>query len=98
DDLAKACLHLMCNYDERLFVNIGSGKEISIMELSKTIGKVVGYKGGIEHDISKPDGTFRKLMDSSRIRESGWSATIGLEEGIRSTYNEYLAIIGSAVS
>jgi len=79
----------MENYDEKQFVNIGSSSEISIKELALLIKKVIGFTGTISHDLTKPDGTPRKLMDNSKITALGWKPKIGLEEGIRSVYNEY---------
>ncbi len=88
DDLAEACIFLAENYSQKQFLNIGSGEEISISDLAKMIGKIVGYEGKIVNDSSKPDGTPRKLMDSSRINKLGWKPKIGLEEGIRSVYED----------
>jgi GDP-L-fucose synthase len=84
DDLADACLFLMNNYNDRAFVNVGSGKEITIMDLAKLIARMCDYKGDIFNDESKPDGTPRKLMDVTKLHELGWKASISLEEGIRS--------------
>ncbi len=89
-DLAEASLFLMENYDEPGLVNVGTGTDLSILELAKLIANIVGYKGEIRKDISKPDGTPRKLMDVSKIKAMGWTAKIQLEEGIRSVYAEYL--------
>jgi len=86
DDMADACYYLMQNYNEAGLVNIGVGEDISIGDLAILIGKIVGYEGEIIFDSSKPDGTFRKLMDVSKLHSFGWKASIGLEEGIRSTY------------
>jgi GDP-L-fucose synthase len=86
DDMADACYYLMQNYNEAGLVNIGVGEDISIGDLAILIGKIVGYEGQITFDSSKPDGTFRKLMDVSKLHSFGWKASIGLEEGIRSTY------------
>jgi len=86
DDLAEACYFLMQNYNEKQFVNVGSSREISIKDLAYIIKDVVGYNGEIVHDLEKPDGTPRKLMDNGIIRSFGWAPKIGLEEGIRSTY------------
>lgn len=88
DDLADACVFLMENYSEEGFINIGSGEEVSILELAQIIKKVVGYKGKIIHDLTKPDGTPRKLMDSSRLFDMGWKPAIGLMEGIEKVYWE----------
>lgn len=92
DDMADACVFLMerCSAgDIGEFVNIGTGKEISIRDLASLVAGVVGYAGAIVLDPSKPDGTPRKLLDVSRLRALGWQATTGLEEGIRRTYRAY---------
>lgn len=86
DDLANACLFLMLNYDEKQFVNIGTGKDISIKELAEKIKSIIGYKGTLKFDHSKPDGTPRKLMDVSFLEQQGWKYSIELDDGIRSTY------------
>ncbi len=86
DDLADACLHLLRNYDQKLFVNVGSGVEVTIRELAEKIAQVVGFEGDLRFDPTKPDGTPRKLMDSSRMREMGWEPKVGLEEGLRKAY------------
>lgn len=86
DDLADACLYLMDHYDGNDFFNVGSGKEISILELAKLIKDVVGYQGEIVLDGTKPDGTMRKVTDISYILETGWQPKIELETGIRRTY------------
>ncbi len=88
DDLAQACVFLMNNYNEELFLNVGTGEDISIKELALMIKDVVGFKGELVFDTSKPDGTPRKLMDVSRLKELGWSPTIGLREGIEKVYHE----------
>ena len=90
DDLADACVFLMNNYSDADIVNIGWGKDISIAELANQIKGIVGFGGGIEFDASKPDGTPRKLLDTSRLQGLGWQPSIGLEDGIRSTYEWYL--------
>jgi GDP-L-fucose synthase len=82
DDLADACLFLMQNYNEKEFLNIGVGHDISIIDLAKMVKEIVGFEGEIILDKSKPDGTPRKLMDVSRVRELGWEAKIGLHDGI----------------
>ena len=89
DDLAEACVHLMKTYSENEIVNIGTGIDISIKDLTKIISKVVGYDGEIIWNTSKPDGTLRKLLDVSRVNSLGWSYKIKLEDGIKSVYNEY---------
>jgi len=90
DDCASACLFLMQNYEGEGIVNIGVGEDITIARLAEIVGEVVGYEGTIVYDASKPDGTPRKLVDVSRINGLGWRASIGLEEGVRSTYQWYL--------
>lgn len=86
DDLADACFYLMQNYHEPGLVNIGTGEDIPIKDLALLIKNIVGYEGEIQHDLSKPDGTPRKLMDVSKLKSAGWQARIGLEEGIRLVY------------
>ena len=89
DDLAEACLFLMEEYDGKAFVNIGTGSDLPIKELAELISHVVGYEGDIVWDTDKPDGTPRKLMNCDRIHALGWTHRIGLEEGLRSVYEEY---------
>lgn len=86
DDLAEASVFLMHNYNEAGFINVGTGDEISILDLAQLIKRIVGYEGTIIHDSSKPDGTPRKLMDNSRLTALGWTSTITLEDGIRTVY------------
>jgi GDP-L-fucose synthase len=88
DDLADACFFLMKNYDEPLPINVGTGNDLSIWDLTLLIKKVVGYTGEIKTDSRKPDGTPRKLMDVTKINSLGWRATISLEQGIESVYQE----------
>lgn len=88
DDLADACLFLMNNYHQKGLINIGSGKELTILELAQLIKKTVDFTGDIILDRTKPDGTPRKLMDVSKLSELGWDASIGLEEGVRKVYEE----------
>ena len=88
DDLAEACLFLMESYNEDGLVNIGTGTDLSILDLAKLLAKVVGYKGEIKNDPSKPDGTPRKLMDVSKLTRLGWSASISLQKGIEMVYDE----------
>lgn len=88
DDLADACIHLMETYNEPGLVNIGVGEDISIKDLADLVVKVVGYEGEVIKDLSKPDGTPRKLMDVSKLNAQGWKATVSLEEGIKKVYNE----------
>jgi GDP-L-fucose synthase len=88
NDLAEACLFLMTNYDDREFVNVGSGTDVSIKELALTIKDVVGFEGKLTFNTSKPDGTPRKLMDCSKLHQLGWKHQINLSNGITSVYNE----------
>ncbi|MGJ4858935.1 GDP-L-fucose synthase family protein [Labrys sp. La1] len=90
DDCADALVHLATNYSDEKPINIGTGWDITILELLETVKRVVGYTGATTHDRSKPDGTPCKLMDSSRIAALGWRPRIGLEEGIAETYAWYL--------
>jgi GDP-L-fucose synthase len=91
DDLGRACLYLLENYDDEVAINVGVGEDVSIKELAELIQKITGFEGEIEWDSSKPDGTPRKLLDVSRISALGWKAQISLEDGIRSTYEWYKA-------
>lgn len=86
DDLADACFFLMNEYNEQNFINVGSGQEISIFDLAHLIKDVVGFQGVIEQDLSKPDGTPRKLMDSTKLQKLGWKSRISLKEGIKQVY------------
>jgi GDP-L-fucose synthase len=90
DDLAEACLFLLENYSEEPFINVGSGNEISIRDLAELVQKIVGYRGQIVWDKSKPDGTLRKLMDSSRLFALGWRPRISFETGIHLAYEDFL--------
>lgn len=90
DDLAKGVVFCLDNYDEYEHVNCGAGFDISIREIAEMIGRVTGYKGKLVFDETKPDGTPRKIMDSSRIRALGWKPEISLEEGLASAYRWYL--------
>lgn len=89
DDLADACYFLMERYDEPGFINVGVGEDLSILELARLVRRIVGYTGEIRHDLSKPDGTPRKLMDVSKLASLGWKAKTGLEEGIKNVYKAY---------
>jgi len=89
DDMADACVYLMQNYDGQQHVNIGTGTDLSIKDLALLIRKIVGYSGEIKHDLSKPDGTPRKLMDVSFLHGLGWQHKINLEEGITSVYDDF---------
>ena len=91
DDLGRACTYLLENYDDDVAINVGVGEDIAIKDLAELIKGVVGFEGEIDWDLSKPDGTPRKLLDVSRIESLEWKATISLEEGIRSTYEWFTA-------
>jgi GDP-L-fucose synthase len=92
DDLADACVYLMgkCDYEDvGEFINIGTGTDITIADLAQMIKKIIGFKGHIRHDDTKPDGTPRKVLDISRVRALGWQPKTNLEDGIRKTYSFY---------
>jgi GDP-L-fucose synthase len=89
DDLAKACLFLMENYSDENFINVGSGREISVKELTEVVRRVVGFAGEIVWDSSKPDGSPRKLMDSSRLFALGWKPESDFETGVRLAYDDF---------
>ena len=95
DDLADACLFLLENYDEPGIINIGVGEDLKIAELADIVRDVVGFKGEIVYDTTKPDGTPRKLVDTARINALGWKAKIGLHDGIRQTYEWFLENTGN---
>jgi GDP-L-fucose synthase len=90
DDMAAACVYLMEHYNEAQFLNIGTGKDLTIKALAELVAKIVGYEGNIVWNTEKPDGTPRKLMDSSRLHALGWSHKIELEEGIGLAYEDFL--------
>jgi GDP-L-fucose synthase len=91
DDLAEACYYLMENYNEPGLVNIGTGEDISIKDLALLVKKIIGYEGEITFDVSKPDGTPRKLMDVTKLSEAGWKYHTGLEDGIKFAYQDFLS-------
>ena len=91
DDLADACIFLLMHYSDEGHINVGSGSDLSILDLAKLICRIVGYAGAIEHDLTKPDGTPRKLMDSGRIAAMGWRPGISLEQGIAGVYRSFKA-------
>ena len=91
DDLAAACLFLMENYSDPELVNIGTGVDVTIKELAETVKEIVGFDGEIRWDVSKPDGTPRKLMDVSKLHQLGWKHSIELADGIRLAYQDFLA-------
>jgi GDP-L-fucose synthase len=88
DDFASACLYLMSTYNEKDFLNVGVGEDISILDLAQLIKTIVGFDGEIIFDKSKPDGTPRKLMDVSKLNSLGWKSNISLEEGINKVFSE----------
>jgi len=88
DDLADACYFLLQNYDEAGHINIGWGSDVSIKQVAETIASEVGYKGTLEFDTTKPDGTPRKLLDTTKINNLGWKPSIKLQDGIRRTLEE----------
>ncbi|MEM1057824.1 MAG: GDP-L-fucose synthase [Verrucomicrobiota bacterium] len=92
DDLAEACVFLLENYDAPGHVNVGFGEDLTIADLAETVRRVVGFEGRIDWDASMPDGTMRKLMDISKIRELGWTPKTSLENGIRLAYDWYLQV------
>jgi GDP-L-fucose synthase len=87
--MASACLHLLENYDGPDQVNVGTGEDSTIGEIAEIVADAVGYDGRIEWDTTKPDGTPRKLLDVTKLRQSGWEPTIGLRDGIASTVQWY---------
>lgn len=89
DDLADACFFLMQKYNDPGFINIGTGQDLQIMELAKLVKSVVGFEGNIVTDTSMPDGTPRKLMDVSRLKNLGWSPSVGLTEGVAKVYQDF---------
>jgi GDP-L-fucose synthase len=96
DDLANALVYLMLNYDEKQFVNVGYGSDITIKDLAETIARVVGFEGNHVYDSTKPNGTPRKLMDSSRLFATGWKPNIDLEKGIGIAYQDFLSKLPQA--
>jgi GDP-L-fucose synthase len=90
DDLAKAVLLCMEKYDDAQQINVGSGVEISILDLAHKIAEIVGFEGSIVMDLSKPDGTPRKVLDITKVSNLGWKPTISLDQGIASTVEWYL--------
>ncbi len=90
DDLANACYYLMQNYDEPGMINVGTGEDITIKELALLIQKIIGFKGDLVFDPSKPDGTPRKLLDVSKLHSMGWRHEVDLEQGIRMVYDDFI--------
>ncbi|NGZ99300.1 MAG: GDP-fucose synthetase, partial [Nitrospira sp. WS110] len=94
DDCAEACLFLMERYSDAMIMNVGVGQDITIAELASLVAEVVGYRGAIQWDRTKPDGMARKLMDSSRIAALGWTSKIPLRQGLRDAYRWYQGHVG----
>lgn len=95
DDLAEACLFLMLNYDQKPFVNVGTGEDLPIIDLARMVSDVIGYDGQIVLDPSRPDGTPRKLMNVARLHDMGFKHRIGLREGITAVYADYLKTLAA---
>jgi len=91
DDLAEACMFLMENYSDPELVNIGTGEDVTIKALAETVKNIVGFTGEIRWDVTKPDGTPRKLMDVSKLHQLGWKHQIELADGIQLAYQDFLA-------
>ena len=96
DDLANALVYLMLNYNDKQFVNVGYGSDVTIQELAEKVSNIVGYKGGVIWDKTKPNGTPRKLMDSGKLFATGWRPKTNLEDGINSAYQDFLKMEGIA--
>ncbi|ATQ70396.1 MULTISPECIES: GDP-L-fucose synthase [Methylosinus] len=96
DDLARGVVHCLDHYDDYPHINCGAGSEVAIREIAETMARVVGFDGRLVFDTTKPDGTPRKIMDSSRIRALGWAPEISLENGLAATYRWYLETIAAA--
>jgi GDP-L-fucose synthase len=95
DDLGRAAVMLLDRYDDPDPINVGTSSDVPIRKLAEMVAEATGYRGSIVQDISRPDGTPRKLLDTSRIRALGWEPRIGLAEGIRSTVDWYRATVGA---
>lgn len=91
DDMADACVHLMKTYSSGDLINIGTGEDIAIAEFARVVAEIVGYRGEISFDTSRPDGTPRKLLDIGRLEQLGWRATTSLHDGLKRSYEAYLA-------
>ena len=92
DDMADACVHLMKTYSGAELINVGTGEDIAIAEFARVVAGIVGYRGDISFDTSRPDGTPRKLLDISRLDKLGWRATTSLQDGLKRAYEAYLAV------
>ena len=95
DDCADALVFLLKHYSEDIHINVGSGTDVTILELTELICQIAGFKGAVEHDLSKPDGTPRKLMSAGRLRGLGWSPSISLEDGLASTYAWFVETVAA---
>jgi GDP-L-fucose synthase len=91
DDLADACVFMLKNYSDMRFLNIGAGEDIAIADFARLVAEVVGFKGGLVFDASRPDGTPRKLLDVSKLTALGWQAQTDLRSGLEATYKDFLA-------
>ena len=91
DDFADACVFVLKNYSSSQFINIGTGEDITIAEFAQTVAEVVGFRGQIVYDTSRPDGTPRKLVDVSRLSTMGWRAKITIREGLGKAYADFLS-------
>jgi GDP-L-fucose synthase len=98
DDLADACFFLLKNYNSKGLVNVGFGEDITIIELANLISELIGFKGKINFDTTKPDGSPRKLMDLTKLKSLGWEPKISLREGIQQTINEYIELSKALVT
>ena len=96
DDLANALVYLMLNYNDKQFVNVGYGSDVTIKELAEKVSEVIGFEGSMNWDSTKPNGTPRKLMDSSKLFNTGWRPKVNLEDGIRMAYKDFLKLEGQA--
>jgi GDP-L-fucose synthase len=97
EDLADACVFVMKNYSGTMFLNVGTGKDMTILELAQSIAKVIGWEGRFTLNTSKPDGMPRKVMDVSRLAALGWSAPTDFETGMKEAYRWYVAnVVGAA--
>jgi len=96
DDCADALVFLLANYSAGSHINVGSGEDVTILDLSRLVCRIVGFEGALEHDLSKPDGTPRKLMSAARLRGLGWTPKISLEQGVARTYEWFLKHVAAA--
>jgi len=98
EDLADACIFVMKNYSGEMFLNVGTGRDMTILELAQSVAAIIGWKGSFTFDRSKPDGTPRKVMDVSRLRALGWSAPTDFESGMKEAYKWYLSNVVSSIA